>query len=250
MILYVTTLITAMYYGWGWADRRIRPRAVIGFAAVAFFGAASFITIGALRNAQAYTGGSVGDLWRYNIEHPEKNMLSLDVMYQRSVEGMSGLTGAFTQAAVAPQSIRHDYGVEWITQGVMLALPGPVKAQLSGIEDALLPFRWYNQSIIAPGVETSYTSFRLVGVHFLFTGVFCHCLEPLPVCDLPPVFAAAEALWFCADWLRHLLCARHPVRLDRVFDSLHRYHPRFRATLGLVGSAETGFRTAVRDRSA
>ncbi len=66
-------------------------------------------------------------------------MLSMDVMYQRSVEGMSGLAGAFTQAAVAPQSIRHDYGVEWITQGVMLALPGPIKAQLSGIEDALRP---------------------------------------------------------------------------------------------------------------
>ena len=57
-------------------------------------------------------------------------MLSLDVMYQRSVQGMSGLAGAFTQAAVAPQSIRHDYGLEWIT--LMLALPGPIEAQLSG----------------------------------------------------------------------------------------------------------------------
>jgi hypothetical protein len=172
VILYVTTLITAMYYGRGWADRRIRPRAVIGFVAVAFFGAASFITIGALRNAQAYTGGSVVDLWRYNIEHPEKNMLSLDVMYQRTVEGMSGLAGAFTQAAVAPQSIRHDYGVEWITQGAMLALPGPVKAKLTGIADALLPFRWYNQSIIAPGVETSYTSFGWLGFIFYSLAFF------------------------------------------------------------------------------
>jgi hypothetical protein len=189
VILYVTTLITAMYYGWGWADRRIRPKPIIGFAAVAFFGAFSFLTIGALRNAQAYTGGSIGDLWRYNLEHPEKNMLSPDVMYQRSVEGMSGLAGAFTQAAVAPQSIRHDYGAEWITQGVMLALPGPVKAQLSGIEDVLLPFRWYNQSIIAPGVETCFTSFGWLGLIFYSLAFFgiawslcifvvCHQLSP------------------------------------------------------------------------
>ena len=189
VILYVTTLVTAMYYGWGWADRRIRLLPVIGFTALALLGAASFLTIGALRNAQMYTGGSIGELWRYNLEHPEKNMLSMDVMYQRSVEGMSGLAGAFTQAAVAPQSIRHDYGVEWITQGVMLALPGPIKAQLSGIQDALLPFRWYRQSIISPGVETAFTSFGWLGIIFYSLAFFavawnlclfvaCHPLSP------------------------------------------------------------------------
>jgi hypothetical protein len=172
VVLYVSTILTAMYYGWGWADRRIRPRAVISFAAVAFFGAASFVTIGALRNAQTYTGGSIGELWQYNIDHPEKNMLSLDIMYQRSVEGMSGLAGAFTQAAAAPQSIRHDYGLEWITNGVMVALPGPLKIRLSGIGDALLPFRWYNQSIIAPGVETSFTSFGWLGFIFYSMAFF------------------------------------------------------------------------------
>jgi hypothetical protein len=172
VILYVTTILTTMYYGWGWADRRIRPQAVIGFGALALFGAFSFIAVGALRNAQSYTGGSIEDLWRYNLDHPEKNMLSLDVMYQRSVEGMSGLTGAFTQASVAPQSIRNDYGVAWITQGVMLALPGPIKAQFSGIEDALLPFHWYDQSIISPGVETSFTSFGWLGFIFYSLAFF------------------------------------------------------------------------------
>ncbi len=172
VILYVTALLTTMYYGWGWADRPIRPKAVIGFAVVAVLGAFSFVTIGALRNAQSYTGGSIGELWRYNMDHPEKNMLSTDVMYQRSVEGMSGLTGAFTQADVAPQSVRNDYGLGWIIQGVMLSLPGPMKSRLSGIEDALQPYRWYDQSIISPGIETSFTSFGWLGLIFYALAFF------------------------------------------------------------------------------
>ena len=47
-----------------------------------------------------------------------------------------------------------------------------VLAELSGIEDALLPFRWYNQSIIAPGVEGSYTSFGWLGFIFYSLAFF------------------------------------------------------------------------------
>jgi hypothetical protein len=166
VILYVTALLTTMYYGWGWADRRIRPSAVIGIGALTLFGAFAFMTIGALRNAQSYTGGSIGDLWRYNLDHPDQNMLSLDVMYQRTVEGMSGLTGAFTQAAVAPRSVRNDYGLGWLVHGMMLSLPWPLKKLLGGIENALLPFNWYDQSIIAPGLEMSFTSFGWLGLVF------------------------------------------------------------------------------------
>ena len=166
VILYFTALLTTMYYGWGWADRRIRPYAVIAFGAVILFGAFAFVAIGALRNAQTYTGGSIGDLWRYNLEHPEKNLLSVDVMYQGSVEGMSGLTGAFTQALVDPQSVRNDYGAGWILQGIMQSFPAPFKARLSAIGDALLSFRWYDKSIIAPGIEMSYTGFGWLGLIF------------------------------------------------------------------------------------
>jgi len=166
VILYVTTVLTAMYYGWGWADRRIRPYAVVGFGIVTLAAALLFFAIGAIRNAQSYTGGSIGDLWRYNLEHPEKNMLSMDVMYQRTVEGMSGLTGAFTQASEAPQSVRNDYGAGWIMEGIVKALPGAVKARLNGVEETILSYNWYDQSIIAPGIETSFTSFGWLGVFF------------------------------------------------------------------------------------
>ena len=90
--------------------------------------------------------GSIGDLWRYNLEHPEKNLLSVDVMYQGSVEGMSGLTGAFTQALVAPQSVRNDYGVGWIPQGVMLSFPAHSRPVELRSRTPFSPFRWYNKA--------------------------------------------------------------------------------------------------------
>lgn len=201
VILYVTALLTTMYYGWGWADRTIRIKVVLGLAAATIFGAFAFITVGALRNAQSYTGGSIADLWRYNLEHPEQNMLSTDVMYQRSVEGMSGLTGAFTKADVDPQSGRNDYGLGWIVHGLVLSLPSALKHPLSSLDETLEQYHWYDESIIAPGIETSFTSFGWLGVifypfaFFLFAWKFCLLVVERPLS--PPLRLCSFMLLGC-----------------------------------------------------
>jgi hypothetical protein len=201
VILYVTALLATMYYGWGWADRTIRIKVVLGLAAVTFFGAFAFITVGALRNAQSYTNGSIAELWRFNMDHPEKNMLSTDIMYQRSVEGMSGLTGAFTKADVDPESVRNDYGLGWIVHGLVLSLPRPFKNPLEALEDNLQQYHWYDESIIAPGIETSFTSFGWLGAlfyplaFFLFAWKFCLFMVGRPLS--PPLRLSCFMLLGC-----------------------------------------------------
>jgi hypothetical protein len=201
VILYVTALLTTMYYGWGWADRTIRPKVVIGLTAVTLFGAFGFITVGALRNAQSYTNGSIADLWRYNLDHPAQNMLSTDIMYQRTVEGMSGLTGAFTKADVDPRSVRNDYGLGWIVHGLVLSLPNPLKHPLSSLDETLDKERWYDESIISPGIETSFESFGWLGaifypfVFFLFSWKFCLFVVGRPLS--PPLRLCSFMLLGC-----------------------------------------------------
>jgi hypothetical protein len=201
VILYVTALLTTMYYGWGWADKTIRIKVVLGLAAVTIFGAAAFITVGALRNAQSYTSGSIADLWRYNLDHPEQNMLSTDIMYQRSVEGMSGLTGAFTKADVDPESVRNDYGLGWIVHGLVLSLPNPLKSPIGALEETLEQYHWYDESIISPGIETSFTSFGWLGAifypmaFFLFAWKFCLFIVGRPLS--PPLRLCSFMLLGC-----------------------------------------------------
>jgi hypothetical protein len=163
VILYVTTLLTAFYYGKGWAKRPITFRMVFIVCAVMFLALFSFVAIGALRDAQNYTNGGFAELLRYNLEHPERNMLATDVMYQQSVEGMSGLSGAFTRAEAEPEQVTHEFGLSLIIEGIDQAMPGVLKERMSGLEDYAKSQIWYDDSIVPSGIETAYTSFGLIG---------------------------------------------------------------------------------------
>jgi hypothetical protein len=163
VILYVTTILTAFFYGRGWADRRITFRGVASLMVIGFVALFAFIAIGALRDAQNYTSGGIRELWEYNLNHPERNMFATDVMYQRSVEGMSGLTGAFTAAEAEPERVSHEYGLSLIVEGLDQAMPGFVKERVSGLEDYAKSKLWYDDSIVPSGIETAYTSFGWLG---------------------------------------------------------------------------------------
>ena len=188
VILYVTTLISARYYSRGWADRPLRAFPVIASGLGAILFGFAFLFLGAIRDAQNSTAGaSVFQLIEYNFEHPETNMLSVSVTYQRSVEAMSGLAGAFTAAESDPGHVIHDFGVGWVLEGVLLALPSNFKAHLSFIREAVVHYRWYTESIISSGLESSYTSFGWYGMvfypfaFFLFAWVFCLLLVRQPL---------------------------------------------------------------------
>ena len=190
VILYVTTLLSALYYNRGWADSPVRVRPVVLSSLATVICVLAFIFLGAIRDAQNGTAGaSILQLIEYNFEHPETNMLSVSVTYQRSVEAMAGLTGAFTRAEADPGSVVHDFGAGWIVEGVLLSLPSNLKSRLSFIREPVVQYRWYSDSIISSGIESSYTSFGWWGMvfypfaFFAFAWLFClflvrHSLSP------------------------------------------------------------------------
>ena len=114
---------------------------------------------------------------------------------------MSGLTGAFTKADVDPQSVRNDYGLGWIVHGLVLSLPNPLKHPLSSLDENLEQYRWYDESIISPGIETSFESFGWLGAmfyplaFFLFAWKFCLFVVERPLS--PPLRLCSFMLLGC-----------------------------------------------------
>lgn len=174
VVLYVTTILAVFYYGKGWVNRRITIRMAVAVCAVVALALFSFIALGALRDAQNYTSGGLSELLRYNLEHPDRNMLATDIMYQKSVEGMSGLTGAFTRAEATPELVTHEYGLSLIVEGLDQAMPGFIKKKVSGLEDFAHSKMWYDESIVPAGIETAYTSFGLMGAVIYPLAVFLY----------------------------------------------------------------------------
>jgi hypothetical protein len=205
VILYVTTILTAFYYGKGWADLRITWRAVASLMVIGSVALFAFIAVGALRDAQNYTSGGIRELWEYNVNHPERNMFATDVMYQRSVEGMSGLTGAFTAAEAEPDKVSHEYGLSLIIEGLDQAMPGFVKERVSGLEDYARSKVWYTDSVVPSGIETAYTSFGWVGalvyplVFFGYAWVFSLFVVKTPLS--PPLRLCCFMLLGCSIFL-------------------------------------------------
>lgn len=173
VITYLTSLCVTYYYNSRWSAKAIRIKHLLVGSVGACAAMLFFITLGAVRDAQNFGGGSVATLIRYNLDHPDENMLSLAVTYRRSVEGMSALAGAFSAAEAHPAAVKHDYGIRWAVGGVMLAMPGQMKTKLKSFDDALLSLFWYDDPIIASGISQFYQSFGWMGMLLYPAAFFC-----------------------------------------------------------------------------
>jgi hypothetical protein len=158
-MFYMVIILLVLYHTRGWADRPITLR-LVGFFLLFGIGAVVlFVAYGAIRGAQAFTSGSLGDLMRYVMEHPEKSVLSLEFNYRFDIEGMSGVAGAFTQYISEPHSAQYDYGSAWILTGMTQWLPAFLKPDAGVLENYGGGLGWYPNSIVPTGVETFFTSF-------------------------------------------------------------------------------------------
>ena len=165
VIIYIIVLLLALYYERGWANRQFGFRLFIrifgtGAAAVIFF-----FVVGAIRDAENFTHGTFSDLVKYNLDHPETSLLSLQYTNRVSIEGMSGLAGAFTAALENPGQTDRDYGLSITMNGIAQMLPSVIKAQLQDYLVTIDAFYWYKKAAgnVSPGIESSFVSFGWLG---------------------------------------------------------------------------------------
>jgi hypothetical protein len=166
VILYSFIVLTVVYYRRGWVMRPITFRMILAFGFSGLFLTIFFFGFGALRDAQNYTHGSAKDLIQYNLNHPEKSLLSLDLTYRLGVEGMSGLAGAISDAEQNPSLVHRDYGIQSALDGISQILPSFLKQLVSGQIEAIQDWYWYKKPAgnVSPGLETSFVSFGWLGV--------------------------------------------------------------------------------------
>ncbi len=166
VILYSFIILTVVYYRRGWVKRPITFRMIVAFSFSGLFLTVFFFGFGALRDAQNFTHGSIKDLIQYNLDHPEKSLLSLELTYRVGVEGMSGLAGAISNAQENPSEVHRDYGVQSALDGISQLLPSFLKQLVSGPIEAVQDWYWYKKPAgnVSPGLETSFVSFGWIGV--------------------------------------------------------------------------------------
>jgi hypothetical protein len=167
LILYLTALLLSYFYAYGWADRPITPRLVARMLVFGLVAGIAFFGIGALRDAQNFVQGSIGDLMSYILANPEKSILSVEYNYRVGVEGMSGIAGAFSQSLSNPISVHRDFGLSSALGGVLLSMPGFAKAYATSVGDLSNSLNWYPYSIIPTGAESFFMSFGWAAV-FLY----------------------------------------------------------------------------------
>lgn len=166
VILYSFVLLIVVYYRRGWVMRPITFRMICAFTSLGVLLTAFFFGFGALRDAQNYTQGSIKDLIQYNLNHPERSLLSLDITYRLGVEGMSGLAGAMSETSENPSVVHRDYGVQIALDGISQLLPSVLK-QLAGEQiETIENWYWYKKPAgnVSPGLETSFVSFGWFGM--------------------------------------------------------------------------------------
>ncbi len=166
VILYLLVLLMTLFYCRGIADCPFNLRSILAVSGFAGIILVFFFVVGALRDALNYTHGSIVDLIDYNLDHPDTSLLSLQYTYRVSIEGISGLAGAFSDALWSPGSIHRYYGIDVWSDGLVQMLPSVLKAQMNGFIAVLQAAYWYKKpgGNVSPGIETAFVSFGWLGI--------------------------------------------------------------------------------------
>lgn len=187
LILYLVIILIALYYSRGWADAPLTPKLIGSFLFFGFAVAFIVVVIGALHDAQNFVSGSMEDLIEFALANPQKSILSIQYDYRVGIEGMSGISGAFTEYLSHPDMVRPDYGSSWMLKGLTQSLPGFIKTYASGLIDLSDSLNWYPYSIVATGAESFFVGF----------GWFAVALYPVAV--------------YVLGWYLPLLAVRTPL---------------------------------------
>ena len=170
VILYIISVIFAYYYGGGCYLIKSLPRFVAKSGFIVLLGVIVFVGFGALRDALNFT--TIDNVFRLLNENPDAiRLLSIEKNYRISVEGMSGLASAITYYFNYPSTVSFGLGIDWIISGLLQPLPGSIKTLFISIYDLINSFNWHTLTIVASGLETSFTSYFIFGP-FIYIIIF------------------------------------------------------------------------------
>jgi len=104
------------------------------------------------------------DIYEYIVENPENSLLSLDLNYRVSIEGMSGFSGVMSEV-IRQGSLNADFGLSILT-GFFMLIPSYFREHLDDLSGYINSFYWYRNSIVPGGLEAFFVHFSVLGILF------------------------------------------------------------------------------------
>lgn len=165
IVFYAVVFTVSIYYSSNFHQKKMDRSFIFKISIWPLISLFVFFGIGAYRDALNFMQGSPVDILSYILEHPDAGVLTLAYNYTSGIEGMSGLSGAFTEMIRSGRvGFPSDYGLVMIIGGFFQTIPGFFKESLFFLIEPITSLYWYKSSIVAPGIENSFVSFGLFGV--------------------------------------------------------------------------------------
>jgi hypothetical protein len=160
MMFFVAWFYSSLAYSHRVTISEVKRLTIFGIsAAIVFFG------MGTIRDTLSFVDGDWYNIYNYAVENINQGILSVRYNYIASVEGMSGLAGAFTfMEQMATLNFPFDLGLNLIVQGLFQWIPSFFKPFTMPIVDFFQAGNWYPNSIVASGLESAFTSFGWLGI--------------------------------------------------------------------------------------
>lgn len=128
VIVYATIFFVAWFYSAGSSRNRVTTREIINLLLLGLVSAIIFFGMGTIRDTLTFVDGDWRRIFNYAIENVDQGILSVRYNYVASVEGMSGLAGAFTfMEQIGGQGLPSDFGINLLIRGIFQWIPGLLK---------------------------------------------------------------------------------------------------------------------------
>jgi len=165
VVVYCLIFFVAWFYASGVSRKRVTVKEVCTLFLLACASILIFFGMGTIRDTLSYVEGDWQRVLDYAVENSDTGLLSLRYNYIVSVEGMSGLAGAFTyMEQIGAQGWPSDFGLSLLVRGLFQWVPGFLKEYTNPVVDLFSAGYWYPSSIVSSGLENSFVSFGWLGI--------------------------------------------------------------------------------------
>jgi len=170
VIVYGLIFFVAWFYSSGTFRKKVNRNEVFKIIIIGFAFMFIFLGIGTIRDTLNFVSGGWDEIFEYAIENIDSGILSVRYNYIASVEGMSGIAGAFTYLDTGGEQT-IDFGLAQLVQGFFQWIPGFLKIYTTPYVEEFTGGNWYQSSIVPSGFESSFISFGWCGI-FVFPLIF------------------------------------------------------------------------------
>lgn len=166
VIVYGLIFFVAWFYSSGINRKKVSLKELFNILVFGMLFLSIFLLIGTIRDTLNFVNGGWNEVIQYAIDNIDSGILSIRYNYIASVEGMSGLAGAFTYLDEQGEQT-FDMGLSVFVQGLFQWIPGFLKPYTAPYIEEIVASNWYQKSIVPSGFESSFVSFGWFGI-FLF----------------------------------------------------------------------------------